>query len=100
RHSYESLLENIKTIQMVVGFFWGSREEWLASSPIDVARSLRGPRSPFYLAAGFFDHYMVLEGNAAFAKALASTGTPVDWRPQWGGHCAVDVPSLGDFLVK
>jgi hypothetical protein len=101
RHTFEELLESFKTIQTVVGFFWGNDAEWKLSDPIQVARNLRGPLPvSFYLAAGYFDHYMTYEGNAVLAQQLKKSGTQVDWRPQWGDHCAVDIPSLASFLVK
>ncbi len=85
----------------MVGFFWANNDEWKKSEPIEMARSLRSPRpASFYLAAGYFDRYMTLEGNAAFAHLLQKSGTAVDWRPQWGDHCAIDIPSLARFLVK
>lgn len=98
---FDLLFGSLKLVQMVAGFFWTDAEEFKASDPLLMARALRSPRSAqWYLAAGFFDHYVTYEGNEAFASALAASGTSVDWRPQWGGHCAVDVPSLADFLVR
>jgi pimeloyl-ACP methyl ester carboxylesterase len=101
KQEYDTMFSNLKTVQMVVGFFWANDEEFKGSDPVVLARALRSPRaSKFYLAAGFFDHYVTYEGNAALATALQASGTSVDWRPQWGDHCAVDVPSLAEFLVK
>jgi len=99
-HTFDELKQSFDTIKMVVGAFW-TAQEWPASDPIEMARGLRGPRSAqWYLAAGYFDHYLAYEGNVAFAKVLADSGTKVDWRPQWGDHCAIDIPSLAEFLVK
>jgi hypothetical protein len=100
QHTFDELKDSFNTIQTVVGAFW-TADEWPASDPIEIARSLRGPRAPkYYLAAGFFDHYLTYEGNVAFADFLAKSGTSVEWRPQWGDHCAIDVPSLSEFLVQ
>jgi hypothetical protein len=99
-HTFDELKESFDTIKMVVGVFW-TADEWPASDPIALAQNLRGPRhAAWYLAAGYFDRYLAYEGNVAFADRLARSGTNVDWRPQWGDHCAVDVPSLAEFLVK
>jgi len=101
KQQYDTMFNSLKTVQMVVGFFWANEEEFKGSDPLVLARVLRAPRaSKFYLAAGFFDHYVTYEGNAAFAAALKASGTAVEWRPQWGDHCAVDVPSLAEFLVN
>lgn len=99
-HTFDELKDSFDTIKTVVSAFW-TANEWPASDPIEIARSLRGPRKPkYYLAAGYFDHYLTYEGNVAFAGFLAKSGTSVEWRPQWGDHCAIDIPSLGEFLVK
>ena len=99
-HTFDELKESFGIIQEVVGAFW-TKDDWSASDPILMARGLRGPRSAsWYLAVGFFDHYLAYEGNVAFANSLAKSGTSLDWRPQWGDHCAVDIPSLAEFLVK
>jgi hypothetical protein len=99
-HTFEELKDSFDTIKAVVSAFW-TEKEWPASDPITVAQSLRGPnKAEWYLAAGYFDHYLAYEGNVAFAKYLSQSGTKVDWRPQWGDHCAIDIPSLGEFLVK
>jgi hypothetical protein len=99
-HTFDELKTSFDTIKMVVGAFW-TEKDWPASDPIAMAQDLRGP-SParWYLAAGYFDHYLTYEGNVAFAARLAKSGTSVDWRPQWGDHCAVDIPSLAEFLVR
>jgi hypothetical protein len=100
KHTFDELKNSFDTIKMVVGAFW-TEQDWPASDPIVMAKGLRSPRAAsWYLAAGYFDHYLAYEGNVAFAGFLAATGTNVDWRPQWGDHCAIDVPSLSEFLVK
>lgn len=101
KHDFDTVFGNLKMVQMVAGFFWNDHKEWEPSDPVLMAKNLRGPRAAkWYLATGFHDHYAAYEGNAAFAASLKASGTSVDWRPQWGGHCAVDVPSLAEFLIK
>jgi hypothetical protein len=36
----------------------------------------------------------------SFAKTLKVRGANVEWRPQWGGHCAIDIVSLAAFLTR
>lgn len=101
KNDFDTVFGNLKMVQMVAGFFWNDQKEWEPSDPVLMAKNLRSPRAAkWYLATGFHDHYAAYEGNAAFAEALAASRTSVEWRPQWGGHCAVDVPSLADFLTK
>lgn len=84
-----------------VRYFWSSKEEFEGSDPVPLARRLKAPLSTkFYLAVGYFDRFTAYEGNEALAAALKASGTSVDWRPQWGDHCAVDIPSLSEFLVR
>jgi enterochelin esterase-like enzyme len=77
-------------------------EDWAGGDILTLASNLDKAKPPvdFYLAAGFYDPYVLYEGNAELAKRLSSQGLNVEWRPQWGGHCAVDIPSLARFLVQ
>jgi hypothetical protein len=99
-HTFDELETTYFGIKILVSQFW-TESEWPASDPIELARSQSGARhSKLYLAAGFYDQYLTYEGNVAFASILAKSGTSVEWRPQWGDHCAIDIPSLAEFLVK
>jgi hypothetical protein len=40
------------------------------------------------------------EANEKFVGVLQRHGRQVKWHPQWGGHCAMDIPSLARFLVN
>lgn len=101
RHSFKDLREVFNEVRKIVKFFWVKPEEWSQSEPISLARSLRTPRgAAFYLAAGYYDQYLTYEGNIAFARELAKSGTKVEWRAQWGDHCAIDIPSVAEFMAK
>lgn len=73
-------------------------DEWNKADPLLLAQTSTSQTS-IYLAAGYYDSYGAYEGNILFYKALKNNHRNVQWRPQWGGHCAIDIPSLADFLV-
>lgn len=75
-------------------------EEWAKSDPLVLAKNANHLSSPIYLAVGFHDEFVAYEGNEKFAAILKAKGFNLEWRPQWGGHCAMDIPSLAAFLVK
>ena len=52
----------------------------------------------FYLSAGLNDKWGFYQGTADFMEELKKTGATIHWRPNSGGHCAVDIQSLGRFL--
>ncbi|MGE4131613.1 MAG: alpha/beta hydrolase-fold protein [Bdellovibrionales bacterium] len=78
-----------------------TRDNWPSNDPLMMAAALPESKSKmeFYLAAGFYDPYALYEGNSALADTLKQKGYPVEWHPMWGGHCAIDIPSLAQFLV-
>lgn len=83
-------------------FIFQTPENWAKADSLTLAANLDKAKPPvdFYLAAGFYDPFVLYEGNAELAKRLRVQGLNVDWRPQWGGHCAIDIPSLARFLVQ
>lgn len=86
-----------RSIQIAQMFF-PTLEDWSGADPLLLAtREYR--RTSFYLAVGFYDPYAAYEGNLKLSQALQANGYSVQWRPQWGGHCAIDIPSLADWIV-
>lgn len=95
------VLTNVKTMLEIVREFYPTADEWASGDPLQLAARAEKDGAPeIYLAAGAYDAFVLYEGNEKFASVLKKGGLAVDWRPQWGGHCAIDIPSLARFLVK
>jgi S-formylglutathione hydrolase FrmB len=76
-------------------------DEWKKFSPLHLIESVDPKNAPeFYLSCGLYDVYGNFEGNEALANSAKSRGFKLNWRPIYGGHCATDVVSLAEFLVK
>lgn len=81
--------------------FFPTPEAWKAGDPLELAQTANPRLAPeLYVAVGFYDRYLFYEGNELFVRTLRSRGFKVNWRPQWGGHCAIDIPTLSRFLVE
>jgi hypothetical protein len=93
-----TMLERISQAIGMARLTFPSPADWALSDPFHLAETSRA-RPAIYLAAGLRDVFANYEGNEAFARKLRRLGYPVEWRPQWGGHCAVDLPSLARFLT-
>jgi pimeloyl-ACP methyl ester carboxylesterase len=85
-------------VQLGQGFY-PTEADWKGADPMELATQVRRRMADVYLAAGMHDKYAVYEGNEKFDKLLRAKGVYVEWRPQWGGHCAMDIPSLARFLA-
>lgn len=59
-----------------------------------------GPQSPaLYLSNGLYDAFGNFEGTQALAQRARARGVQTEWHPLYGGHCALDAPSVAAFLV-
>ena len=89
----------LELLEMGKAFFPTTRD-WQTASPLALAREYKKASAPeFYLAAGYYDGYGLYSGNAKFGEILRRSGATINWRPQWGGHCAIDIESLARFLT-
>jgi S-formylglutathione hydrolase FrmB len=80
-------------------YFMPTLADWQKASPMDLAKTNLGPRSPsLYVSCGLYDEFGFFAGSEAFAETGAKRGARVHWRPLYGGHCAVDAVSLAAFL--
>ncbi len=80
--------------------FFADEAEWKAASPIHLVELTQGSASPeFYLSCGLYDAYGNFEGNQHLSKRMETKGILSHWQPLYGGHCAVDISSLAEFLV-
>jgi pimeloyl-ACP methyl ester carboxylesterase len=79
-----------------------SAEEWRRLSPLALIEgaAVQEARPSLYLSAGLYDRYGLYEGTQRLAQRAAERGLPTEWHPVYGGHCAIDIASLGRFLVQ
>lgn len=77
-------------------------EEWRRVSPLALieGQAMQPARPSLYLSAGLYDRYGLYEGTERLAQRAAQRGLPTEWHPLYGGHCAIDIASLGAFLVR
>ena len=79
--------------------FFPTPDLWSMVAPLNIVKKTT-TKSQFYITAGIHDRYAIYEGNIAFVESLKSSSIPVEWHPQWGDHCTMDIPTIADFLVK
>lgn len=81
--------------------FTGSEEGWKRLSPLDLLE-IADPAvtPPIYLSVGLYDKYGNFEGAEKFAERAAARGLRVEWRPLYGGHCSIDIPSVARFAAE
>ena len=79
-----------------------SAEEWRRFSPLVLidGHALQEARPSLYLSAGLYDRYGLYEGTERLAQRAVQRGLQTEWHPLYGGHCAIDIASLGRFLVS
>jgi len=75
-------------------------EEWKAINPISLIERADDSYPELYLSCGLYDNYGNFEGTEALADLAIKRGIKTVWRPLYGGHCAIDVSSLADFLAS
>jgi len=76
-----------------------NEEEWKAIAPIDLIKNANSHYPELYLSCGLYDKYGNYEGTQALATMAKSKGIKTHWHPLYGGHGAMDISSLADFLV-
>lgn len=77
-------------------------EEWRRVSPLALIEeaAVHSARPSLFLSAGLHDRYGLYEGTERLAQRAAQRGMPTEWHPVYGGHCAIDIASLGAFLLR
>jgi S-formylglutathione hydrolase FrmB len=76
-----------------------NEEEWNSISPIKLIERADDKYPDLYLSCGLYDKYGNFEGTEALANIAIKKGVKTKWHPLYGGHCAIDVASLADFLA-
>ncbi len=94
------ILDSVKQVISLVQIFYPTQKDWETGDPLKLADQRRTDYPKLYVAAGSYDKFAVYEGNTKFVSILKKHGINLEWRPLWGGHCAVDIPSLARFLVE
>lgn len=99
KHDPDAVINAAVGMVSIVEAFMTDEEEWQRANPLALAKTSQSSTA-IYAAVGYYDEYSAYEGNILFTQALQQAGRSVEWRPQWGGHCAMDIPSLSQFLVN
>jgi S-formylglutathione hydrolase FrmB len=99
-HSPDTVLRSIDEVIQLAKAFYPTQEIWDLADPLNLAKTPRSKSTKVYVAIGFYDRLAAYEANEIFVKSLEKSGVSVDWRPQWGGHCSIDIPSLAAFLTQ
>lgn len=97
--SATKVLDQVNEAATLAKMIFPTPADWDKGNPLTLAETSRS-RTQLYVAAGFYDPYALYEGNEKFADTLEKRHRRIDWRPQWGGHCTMDIPSLAKFLVR
>ncbi len=78
-----------------------SQEEWDQISPGRLIEfAVPSETAELYLSTALYDKYGNFEGSEILAERAVARGFKMHWRPLYGGHCAVDITSLADFLLE
>ena len=77
-----------------------NEEEWNAISPISLIERADQSYPELYLSCGLYDNYGNFEGTDALANLAIKRRVITIWHPLYGGHCAIDIASLANFLVS
>lgn len=97
--SHKAKPDLIEQLVQVARYFMPEEADWLKTSPLGLAQTNLGWRSPkLYLSCGFYDEYGFYRGTEKFASIAEAKGARVQWRPLYGGHCATDAVSVATFL--
>lgn len=77
-----------------------NEEEWNSISPISLIERANERYPELYLSCGLYDNYGNFEGTEILANTAIKKGLKTIWHPLYGGHCAIDIASLADFLAS
>jgi S-formylglutathione hydrolase FrmB len=75
-------------------------EEWKKISPLELLDEARpSETAQIYLSAGLYDKYGNYEGAEEFLRKAKEKKFTVQWRPLYGGHCAIDIASAAEAIL-
>jgi len=97
----QKIVENVGSMVMMAKAVWETDANWQKSDPLVLASGADKALTPeMYINAGYYDTFALYEGNIELVKRLLQKGVKLEWHPEWGGHCQIDIPSLARFLVQ
>lgn len=77
-----------------------NENQWKLMSPLHLLAGIETRLLPsLYVSGDLYDKYGIYEGAQAFVDQAKAKGARIEWRPIYGGHCAIDVKSLSQFLT-
>ncbi|NKB15701.1 MAG: esterase family protein [Sphingomonadales bacterium] len=77
-----------------------NEDEWSRVSPLALIERVEPRTVELYLSNGLYDKFGNFEGTQRLAQVATRRGITTSWHPLYGGHCAIDAPSLASFLVS
>jgi enterochelin esterase-like enzyme len=86
-------------VQLAKAHF-ADESEWNRASPLQLIERAGAHFPNLFLSCGLYDAYGNYEGTQRLAKRAAQLGVNVEWHPIYGGHCATDIASVGNFLLR
>jgi hypothetical protein len=86
-------------IYLMAKKYVSNEDEWNKISPIELIKQANVNYPALYLSCGLYDKFGNYEGTEALVDIANSKGVNTQWHPLYGGHCAIDIPSLADFLI-
>jgi len=86
-------------IYLMAKKYVSNETEWNKISPIELMKKANNNYPELYLSCGLYDKFGNYEGTEALAEMASSKGVKTQWHPLYGGHCAIDIKSLADFLI-
>ncbi len=86
-------------IYLMAKKYVANEEEWKNFSPIELIKKDNIQFPELYLSCGLYDKYGNYEGTETLVNIANSKGVKTNWHPLYGGHCAIDINSLADFLI-
>lgn len=78
--------------------YLASEAEWKRFSPLELIAKADATYPDLYLSNGLYDGFGNFEGTERLASQAKEKGVKTEWRPLYGGHCAIDATSLAAFL--
>lgn len=86
-------------IYLMAKKYLSNKDEWDKISPVELIKKANSHYPELYLSCGLYDKFGNYEGTEALVNIANSKGVKTHWHPLYGGHCAIDISSLADFLI-
>jgi pimeloyl-ACP methyl ester carboxylesterase len=86
-------------IYLMAKRYVSNEQEWNKISPIALIKKANTDYPELYLSCGLYDKFGNFEGTEALVNIANSKGVETQWHPLYGGHCAIDIKSVADFLI-